>query len=125
MLCLYFKFELEGKIVWKKNGNVLGHNKKKKNTNHINDFHELVINDLKLNDEGVYKCYYNSKLIVTIKLNVQSKLLLAIDSIDDGYDAYMIYVLSLSGVFSFLLFFHSVCKYFNDSNFFIMSQSNI
>jgi hypothetical protein len=97
----------------------------KKNTNHINDFRELVINDLKLNDEGVYKCYYNSKLIVTIKLNVQSKLLLAIDSIDDGYDAYMIYVLSLSGVFSFLLFFHSVCKYFNDSNFFIMSQSNI
>ncbi len=105
LLCLYLKFEQVGKIVWRKNGFNL--------TSGINDFHELEIKDLKLNDAATYKCYCNSKLIVTIKLKVLSKLLMPLDSIDDNYDSYNFFILSVYSVFTFLVFFYSVSKYLN------------
>lgn len=102
---MYLKFEQGCKIVWRKNGFNLASG--------INDFHELEIKDLKLNDAATYKCYCRSKLIVTLKLKVLSKLLMPLDSIDDKYDSYNFFILSLSSVFKFLVFFHSVSKYLN------------
>ena len=114
---MYNKFEDYGqKISWTKNDVKVSQFKNRKNktgTHFVNDYNEYEMNDLKLGDSGVYKCYSNSKLIVIIKLEVASSLLKPFDPREDNYDYYMVYVFSLCGLFSFLIFYYSVIKYLN------------
>ena len=106
--CMNLKFEQNGRIIWRKN------NLEFSKGSHINDFHELELNDLKLNDAGIYECVSSNMLVLTIELNVLSKLLMPIDSIDDNYDANTSCFIILFSIFSFLVLFYFVSKLFNE-----------
>ena len=116
LVCLYHKFT---KVIWRKNdvitwGQYAITNRKTKQKSHfINDYNEFVLNDLKLGDSGIYKCYSSSKLLATIELEVVSKLLKPLDVRQDNYDFYMKYVLSLMGVCSLLVLYYVFMKFLN------------